>query len=194
MTPVELRPITKENWLEALSLGVDAAQRRFVAGVEPVAAIALAKAYVRPGGKTLEPYGIYHENTMVGCFNLHYTLGSPHDYWLLHFFIDQRFQGRQFGTQAIVLLAQHLQDHHPLCRRLSLTVHPDNRAAQHFYQKLAFADGWPAARTAGHEYFAVQRTRGLARSVPLPRARGPALWRRPARAALAVYGALARNP
>ena len=168
MTPLELRPITRENWLEALSLGVDPAQRSFVAGVEPVAAVALAKAYVQPGGKTVEPYGIYHESAMVGFFNLHYTPGSPDDYWLFHFFIDQRFQGRKFGTHAITLLTQHLQDHHPLCRRLRLTVHPDNRAAQHFYQKLGFAD--EGVLTYGEQIYSLD----IDRIHPNPDAASPA--------------------
>lgn len=44
MSQVELKLITEENWREALTLAVDPAQQPFVAGVTPVAAIALAKS------------------------------------------------------------------------------------------------------------------------------------------------------
>lgn len=140
MSPVELKPITEENWREALTLAVGPDQQDFVSDVRPVAAIALAKAYIRPSGKTVEPYGIYHQGKMVGFFNLHYTPNSRDDFWLFHFFIDQRFQRRGFGSAAIGRLVQHLQDGHPACRRLRLTVHPQNQSAQRFYQALGFSD------------------------------------------------------
>ncbi len=124
MSSVELKAITEENWRETLTLAVDPTQQPFVAGVTPVAAIALAKAYIRPGGKTVEPYGVYQQETMVGFFNLHYTPNSYHDFWLFHFFIDQRFQRRRLGSAAVTRLIQHIQDHHPTCSRLRLTVHP----------------------------------------------------------------------
>lgn len=140
MSAVELKPITEKNWREALTLAVDPTQQAFVANVMPVAAIALAKAYIRPSGKTVEPYGVYHQGTMVGFFNFHYTPNTYDDFWLFHFFIDKRFQRRGFGAAAVVRLIQHIQRHHPACGRLRLTVHPRNEAAQRFYQKVGFSD------------------------------------------------------
>lgn len=140
MLQVEVKPITEENWREALTLAVAPDQEDFVAGVRPVAAIALAKAYIKPGGKAVDPYGIYHMDTMVGFFNLHYTPNSREDFWLFHFFIDHRFQRRGLGLAAVGRLIQHLQASHPTCRRLRLTVHPQNQAAQRFYQGLGFSD------------------------------------------------------
>ncbi len=77
---MELTPITEENWREALTLAVGPDQQDFVASVRPVTAIALAKTYIKPGSKTVDPYGIYHQGTMVGFFNLHYTPNSRDDF------------------------------------------------------------------------------------------------------------------
>lgn len=160
MSSVELKSITEENWREALTLAVDPTQHPFVAGVTPVAAIALAKAYISPGGKTVEPYGVYQQETMVGFFNLHYTPNSYHDFWLFHFFIDQRFQRRRLGSAAVTRLIQHIQDHHPTCSRLRLTVHPQNRSAQRFYKAVGFTDD--GVLTCGEPTF----------SLAIPRAQG----------------------
>lgn len=132
MSQVELTPITEENWREALTLAVGPDPQDFVAGVRPVA--------IKPGGKTVDPYGICHQGTMVGFFNLHYTPNSRDDFWRFHFFIDQRFQRRGLGLAAVARLIQRLQASHPTCRRLRLTVHPQNQAAQRFYQGLGFSD------------------------------------------------------
>ena len=140
MSQVRMKKITTENWREALELSVDTEQQKFVAAVTPPVAIALAKAYIRPNGKTVEPYGIYDQHQMVGFFNLHYSPGSSDDFWIFHFFIDQRFQGRGLGTEGMKALIQHITDTHSSCRRIRLTVHPENEAAEKFYTKLGFTN------------------------------------------------------
>ncbi|MEH7111744.1 hypothetical protein V7124_05090 [Neobacillus niacini] len=69
MSEICIRLISSDNWREALELSVHDEQQRFVASVNPPVAIALAKAYIRPGGKMVESYGIYNQNKMVGFFN-----------------------------------------------------------------------------------------------------------------------------
>lgn len=140
MSNIEIRKISSENWREALELSLHHEQQKYVASVTPPVAIALAKAYIRPGGKRVEPYGIYNQNQMVGFFNLHYTPGSKEDYWLFHFFIDKRFQRKGLGSKALNELIRYIQDHHPSCRRLRITVHPENDAGKSFYLKFGFTE------------------------------------------------------
>lgn len=140
MSEICIKLITSDNWREALELSVHDAQQRFVASVNPPVAIALAKAYIRPGGKMVEPYGIYNQNKMVGFFNLHYTPDSKGDYWLFHFFIDKRFQRRGLGSKALNELIKHIKNSNPSCNRLNLTVHPENEAGRLFYLKYGFSD------------------------------------------------------
>lgn len=66
MSQVSFKKITSENWREALGLSVNIEQQEFVAAVTPPVAIALAKAYIRPDDRIIEPYGIYNQQKMVG--------------------------------------------------------------------------------------------------------------------------------
>jgi diamine N-acetyltransferase len=94
---ITFKPVTRENWQEALQLSVYPEQQEFVADMTPPVAIALAKAYVRPGNKQVEPYAIYNRDKMIGFFNLHYTPDSIDDFWIFHFFIDKAYQRQGYG-------------------------------------------------------------------------------------------------
>jgi diamine N-acetyltransferase len=139
MDNIEIKIISSDNWREALELSVYDEQQKYVASVHPPAAIALAKAYIRPGGKMVEPYGIYYQRKMVGFFNLHYTPGSEEDYWLFHFFIDKRFQRNGWGSKALNELISHIKQTNPSSKRLRLTVHSENEAGRLFYLKFGFS-------------------------------------------------------
>lgn len=140
MSQVNLKRITSENWREALRLSVNIEQRKFVAAVTPPVAIALAKAYIKPDDRLVEPSGIYHQNKMVGFFNLHYTPDSKEDFWLFHFFIDKRFQRKGLGSAAMEVLIKHIKGTHPSCHRIRLTVHSENDMGKNFYTGLGFTD------------------------------------------------------
>src|SRR5574340_1187482 len=91
---VTLRLVTQGNWQEALRLAVHPNQQLFVSEYAPIVAIALAKAYLHLGGATWLPYAINVGATMVGFVALAYEPDTPGEYWIFHFFIDQRYQGR----------------------------------------------------------------------------------------------------
>lgn len=152
MTLTTIQPVTRDNWRHALTLSVHPAQLRFVADFSPPAAIALAKAYIRPSSLPVAPYGIYVDDTMIGYFNLVYAHGSADTYWIYHFFVDHRYQGHGYGTRALQAIIALLRREHPCCRSVSLTVHPDNVAAQRLYTRAGFVptgesqDGEPLYR------------------------------------------------
>ncbi len=137
---VLLRDITAENWREALTLSLDPAQLPFVSDTACPVALALAKAYIRPGGLTVTPFGIYAGCTMVGFFALAYEPGSANRYLLMHFLIDRRHQRRGYGLGALQALVVLLHDRFPDCVSLDLTVHPDNHPAQVLYTRFGFED------------------------------------------------------
>lgn len=138
MNELSLQEVTRENWRIALGLAVFPEQQRFIADYTPVVAIALAKAYIRPAGLIWVPYVFYANEQMVGFAELAYEPGSPDNFWLFHFFIDHRYQGRGYGKAALRLLLQYIKDHHPRCQSLHLTVHPENTRAQHLYTSAGF--------------------------------------------------------
>ena len=135
---IALRSITAENWRAALALTVHPEQQRFVADYAPIAAVALAKAYVRAGEAIWAPYGIYAGATMIGFVALAHPSAATDECWVFHFFIDQRHQGRGYGTAALRQLIELVVREHSECRRLSLVVHPENHAAQRLYTAAGF--------------------------------------------------------
>jgi len=138
MSELFMREVTRENWRTALQLGVTPEQQHFVAGVEPVVALALAKAYIRPAGLQWIPYVFFADSNMVGFAELAYELGSISNYWLFHFFIDQQFQGRGYGKKALQLFLHQIREQHSNCQIFQLTVHPENHRAQHLYESAGF--------------------------------------------------------
>ena len=111
-----------------------------------VALIGLAKAYVRPLNFIWLPFAIYADDLMVGFLELAYEPGPNDNYWLFHFLIDQHHQGNGYGKNALNSFIDHLKNHYPTCQTVCLTVHPENRLAQHLYMKAGF-------RQTGEEAF-----------------------------------------
>lgn len=138
MRALSLHHITAANWRATLGLSVHPEQQRFVAGYTPIAAIILAKAYVRAGGFCWEPYAIATEPTIVGLFALAYQPDSADVYWLYHFFIDRQYQGQGYGAAALGAIIDMVAQQHPHCRQISLTVHPENGRAQQLYTRFGF--------------------------------------------------------
>ncbi len=138
MTVITLRDITRENWREALALSVQPDQQRFVADYEPIVLVGLAKAYVSPLGLTWLPYAIYAGHEMIGFLELALDPGSTDQYWMYHFFIDQRYQGKGYGKKALAAFIEHVERNYPECRCINLTVHPENQSAQHLYTTAGF--------------------------------------------------------
>jgi diamine N-acetyltransferase len=138
MPKLLLEEVTRDNWQATLALGVSPEQQRFVADSAPIAAIALAKAYVRPAGLVWVPYAFSCAGTMVGFSELAYRPQSADDYWMFHFFIDQRFQRQGLGTRALQLFLRLVRERHAQAQALQLTVHPDNGPAQQLYLRAGF--------------------------------------------------------
>ena len=145
---ITLREITGENWRATLALAVHPEQQRFIADYAPIAAIALAKAYIRPNGLVWLPYAIYAADEMIGLIELAYEPDSLDQYWVYHFFIARLQQGKGYGKAAFQAFIELVRDQHPRCRQLNLAVHPENSRAQQLYIGLGFL---PDGRELGGE-------------------------------------------
>jgi diamine N-acetyltransferase len=126
--------VTRANWRETLALAVAPEQQRFVANIAPIAALGLAKAYIRPGGLIWTPYAFTAQESdarqMVGFAMLATAPESADNVYLLHFFIDLRFQRRGYGAEALRSLIGVAQTKYPQSHAMTLTVHPENIRAQ----------------------------------------------------------------
>ncbi len=149
---ISMAEVTRANWRAALSLTVAPEQQRFIADSAPIAALALAKAYIRPGGLVWTPYAFFARDepaadvaaepagAMVGFTMLAHEPQSAANYWLYHFFIDQRYQGRGYGALALQRLIAFIRATQPSCRAIQLTVHPENQRAQRLYARAGFRE------------------------------------------------------
>jgi diamine N-acetyltransferase len=138
MVTITLAQVNADNWRDTLELEVHPEQLPFVAEYAPIAAFALAKAFVRPDGMTWIPYAIYADDQLVGFIELACKPESETQYWIYHFFIDQSQQGQGYGKQALNVFIQLVQENYPRCRELRLSVHPDNIAAVRVYGRRGF--------------------------------------------------------
>jgi diamine N-acetyltransferase len=138
MPAITIHEVTRENWQDALGLAVHPAQQRFIADYVPIISIALAKAYIRPGGLVWLPYAFYAETSMVGFAELAYEPGTDENYWLFHFFIDSCYQGLGYGKQALQTLIEFIKKHFSECRTIHITVHPENERAIRLYTAAGF--------------------------------------------------------
>ena len=154
MPSISFQEISEADWRATLQLTVHPDQQRFVADYVPIAAIILAKAYIRPGGLQWMPYAIRAQDQLIGLLALVYESNSAANYWIYHFFIDQEQQGKGQGKAALHALVTFIQQQHPNCQHLKLTVHPENTRAQRLYTSMGFQP--TGEHQAGEPVYAVR--------------------------------------
>ena len=103
---VFLRPITDANREEVEALRVSPAQEQFVSSV----ADSLLEAAAEPGGRAIF-WAVYADETPVGFVMISDEVESPgyipHYLWKL--LVDERYQGRGFGTAALDLIVEYFR-------------------------------------------------------------------------------------
>ena len=151
---IRLKPITRDNWEEAIKMKVKESQRDFV----PSAAVSLAKVYIKPDGDAIEyiPFSIYDNEQMVGFIMHAYEPDTANMYWINGFFIDKNYQGRGYGRPALAEMIGWIKTKFPQCEEIRLTVHKDNHHARNLYKNFGFS---PTGEIWGEEevyYFSVK--------------------------------------
>jgi len=129
-----LVPITAENWEAALAVRVQPERLRFVASVEPVAMILLAKCLVNPDGQKWHPFALVASDGVVGIVGV----GVAGDVaWVHHVLIDHAQQGRGYGRALMVLVGDWLRSLGTVTR-VGLNVLPENEVGWALYASLGF--------------------------------------------------------
>ena len=131
---IRLTEITEDNWLEVAGLTVSNEQKNFVA---PAIGI-IARGYVYRDHNA-KVFVIKDDDTAVGLALVREFMDEPLGYDLQQFMIDERFQGKGFGSEALKLILDKLKneghyDHVEVC------VKRDNAAAIGLYEKYGFVD------------------------------------------------------
>jgi diamine N-acetyltransferase len=127
---IDMRDVTRENFVKCISLDVAEDQRRFVA----TNVVSIAQSKIMP---ELIPQVLYAGEEMVGF--LLYGL-DPDDgrWWLGRLMIDKAQQGKGYGKAAVRALMERLAVEAPECHELYLSFVPTNARAERLYRNLGF--------------------------------------------------------
>ena len=125
-----LRAITRENWYQCAQLQLRPDQQDFVSPV----ALSLAQSKFEP---ERVPLAIYDDDTLVGF--IMYNDHPLHDgsYRISRVLVDQEYQGRGYGRQAVLQVIERMQ-HIPRCKEILIEYSPENPVATHLYTSLGF--------------------------------------------------------
>ena len=131
---IRLTNVTEDNWQKVAALAVREDQKSFLA---PAIGI-IARGYVYRDCNA-KVYVIENDGTVVGVALVKEFSDEPLGYDLQQFMIDERYQGRGYGSAALGLILDELRregryDHVELC------VKKADTAAIKLYEKHGFED------------------------------------------------------
>lgn len=131
---MRLISVTEDNWMDVASLSVKEEQKKYVA---PAIGI-LARGYVYRDCNA-KIYAFENDGVIVGTALVREFTDEPLGYDLQQFMIDEKYQGKGYGSKALELILDELRkegryDHVELC------VKKADTEAIRLYGKHGFAD------------------------------------------------------
>lgn len=127
---IRLDEITPDNYKECVALRVAENQKNFVSSnLESI-----AKAYIYR--ECVETFAIYNDDTMVGFLMLMLNEVNQ-NYFLWQFMIDEQYQGKGYGKQALNLVLEQLR-RNKSCDSLTTTYKVGNSQSKHLYESIGF--------------------------------------------------------
>ncbi len=128
--------LNSSQWDKILNLSVAYNQREFIETSSQCLNDAQRNAY----GMKWNFYGIFIKDVLIG-FAMHgkqyFRLIPYSQVWLDRFMIDEEFQGKGFGKQALKIICDKIFQEYN-CKKLFLSVHKENTQAIMLYEKLGF--------------------------------------------------------
>lgn len=131
---MRLISVTENNWMDVASLSVKEEQKKYVA---PAIGI-LARGYVYRDCN-VKIYAFENDGAIVGTALVREFIDEPLGYDLQQFMIDEQYQKKGYGSQALQLILDELRkeghyDHVELC------VKKADAEAIRLYKKYGFVD------------------------------------------------------
>ena len=131
---IRLTEVNEENWIDVVRLSVSEEQKRFLD--RPIGIIARGYVYRNCNARVLT---ITADDQIVGVALVRDLDEEPACYDLQQFMIDQRFQNRGYGTEALKLILEMLKaEGKYTCAEVC--VHKEDSAALRVYEKTGFVD------------------------------------------------------
>jgi len=135
----EIRPVTKDNWLELIKLKVREDQKYFVASnLFSIAQAQFGDEY--EGHWDLHPYGIYEGDTPVGF--LMYALNYEHprrQAFIQRLMADEKFQRKGYGRFGMEKMLEIFRADERI-KEASISYEPSNEGARKLYASLGFVE------------------------------------------------------
>lgn len=132
---IELMDLSEDNMAQCFKLKVAGHQTQYIASNEDSWRTAKEQEHVA------RPFAIYGDGEMIGFAMLAFDEGyeDPDDrYWLWRFMIDERFQGKGYGTAALQAIIRYFKDHGK--NHIRLSTKDTNKNALSLYRKAGFRD------------------------------------------------------
>ena len=126
---IHLETVTPDNWRLGLQVRDD--QHNYVSDSAGI----LARAYVYRNNRS-QVFIIYNDDLPVGM-GMYYDLDDFNAYNLSQFFIDQRYQGKGFGYEAVNQILRLMREDGKYDKVVLCYIEGDD-AAQKLYEKLGF--------------------------------------------------------
>ena len=131
---IRLEPITEDNWLAVARLSVTDDQQKFLD--RPIGILARGYVYRHCNARI---FAIADDSQIVGVAFVRDFTDEPLNYELQQFMIDQRFQNKGYGTEALRQILEILQQEHRFSG-VEVCVNREDTAAIHVYEKVGFVD------------------------------------------------------
>ena len=128
---IRFRPITEENFVAVLDLRAGDGRRFVPPNVEW-----LAQAWLYRDNNDVYCFAIYDDETLVGLMELDEDL-EKRVMGLWRVMIDERYQGKGFGTAAVDLVISLVRESGKY-DKLELGCKEENAAGMHVYEALGF--------------------------------------------------------
>jgi len=132
---VSLRRIDAGNKAACEQLSVKDYQKQYIASNADSLMDAEKEA------EAARPFAIYADGRMVGfaMFAFDEKNEDPEDrYWLWRFMIDEREQGKGYGSAALAEIIRYFQAHH--ADEITLSTKASNTGALHLYHQFGFSE------------------------------------------------------
>ncbi|MBR3354014.1 MAG: GNAT family N-acetyltransferase [Oscillospiraceae bacterium] len=132
---IELKNLTEENLQQCFELKVAEEQTQYIASNADSWNAALKNKDVA------RSFAVFCDGKMVGftmlAFDEEYE--DPNDrYWLWRFMIDEKLQGKGYGTAALQVIIQYFKDNG--ANNIRLSTKETNVTALSLYRKAGFRD------------------------------------------------------
>ena len=131
---IHLTDVSEENWMDIIKLSVNEHQQKFLD--RPTGIIARGYIYRNCNARV---FGIVDDSQIIGVALVRDFTEEPLNYELQQFMIDERFQNKGYGTEALRQILKLLKQEGRY-KGVEVCVNREDTVAIHVYEKVGFVD------------------------------------------------------